>query len=59
MYLVNTHLDICSAVNALSQFMCGPKKIHLMEAKHILRYLHKTIGFHLKYDSVEIQLQGY
>ena len=29
MYLVNTHLDICYAIHALSPFICAPKKIHL------------------------------
>lgn len=59
MYLVNTHLDICYATNAISQFMCEPKKIHLTAAKHILRYLSGTNGLGLRYDNVEIQLQGY
>jgi hypothetical protein len=39
MYLVHTRLDICYAVNALSQFMCEPKHIHMVVAKHILRYV--------------------
>ncbi|GLJ30415.1 hypothetical protein SUGI_0601930 [Cryptomeria japonica] len=59
MYLVNTRPDICYATNVLSHFMCEPKKIHLMVAKHILRYLCGTIGLGLKYKNVEIQLQGY
>lgn len=39
MYLVNTRQDICYAMNALSQFMCEPREIHLVAAKHILKYL--------------------
>lgn len=39
MYLVNARLDICYAVNALSQFMCEPHEIHLVALKHILWYL--------------------
>lgn len=39
MYLVNTRPDICFAVNTMSQFMCEPKKVHWVAAKHILRYL--------------------
>lgn len=58
-YLVNTRPDICYVTNVLSHFMCEPKKIHLMAAKHILRYLRGTIGLGLKYKNVEIQLQGY
>ena len=38
MYLVNTTPDICYVVNALSQFMCEPKEIHLVVVKHIMRY---------------------
>lgn len=37
MYLVNRRLDICYAVNGLSQFMCEPKEIHLVAVKHIMR----------------------
>lgn len=59
MYLVNTHPNICYVTNVLSHFMCEPKKIHLMAAKHILRYLRGTIGLGLKYENVEIQLEGY
>lgn len=59
MYLVNTLPDICYETNALIWFTCEPKKIILMEGKNILRYLHCTIGLGLKYDNVEIQLQGY
>ena len=39
MYLVHTRPDICYTVNALSQFMCEPKHIHMFVAKHILRYV--------------------
>lgn len=38
-YLVNTRPDICYVVSALSQFMNEPRHIHLVAAKHILRYL--------------------
>lgn len=59
MYLVNTHPNICYVTNALSQFMCEPKKIHLMVVKHILRYLRGTIGLRLKYEKVELQRHVY
>ena len=58
-YLVNTRLDIYYATNTLSQFMCEPRKIHFMAAKHILRYLRGSVGMGLKYDQVEINLHGY
>lgn len=52
--------DICYVVNALSQFMCEPRKIHLVAAKHILRYLRGTIGYGLRYSSgVDLKLHGY
>ena len=37
MYLTNTRLDICFALNSLSQYMVDPRQIHLIVAKHILR----------------------
>jgi hypothetical protein len=39
MYLINTRLDICYAVSALSQFMSQPRYTHWIVAKHVLRYL--------------------
>jgi hypothetical protein len=39
MYLVHTRLNICYAMNALSQFMCKLKHIHMVVVKHILRYM--------------------
>jgi len=49
MYLVNTRPDICFAVNTLSQFMVEPKRAHWEAARHILRYIHNTIEYGLKY----------
>jgi hypothetical protein len=60
MYLLNTRLDICYAVNVLSQFMSQPRQTHWIEAKHVLRYLRGTIGYGLRYaSSVDLSLQGY
>ena len=56
MYSVNTRQDICYVVNALSQFMCEPKEIHLVAVKHILRYLQGTLNFGLKYEKVGLDL---
>ena len=36
MYLVNTRPDICFAVNTMIQFMCEPRRVHWVAAKHIL-----------------------
>jgi hypothetical protein len=60
MYLVHTIPGICYAVNALNQFMCEPKHIHLVPAKHILRYVRGTIGYGLIYTSSGgVMLRGY
>lgn len=56
MYLVNTRPDIYYAVNALSQFMCEPKEIHLIAVKHIMRYLQGTLNLGLKYEKVDLDL---
>jgi hypothetical protein len=56
MYLVNTRLDIWFAVNTLSQYMVEPRHVHLVATKHVLRYLHGTIGY---VSDGEVKLQGY
>ena len=59
-YLTNTRPNICFAVNALSQFMCEPKQIQWTAAKHVLRYLHGTVGYDLQYNSdCDLRLQGF
>eukprot|EP00253_Pinus_taeda_P002863 PITA_02863 len=45
MYLVNTRPDICFAVNTMSQFMCEPRKVQWVAAKHILWYLQGTVDY--------------
>ena len=59
MYLVNTRPDICYVANALSQFMCEPKEIHLVAIKHIMRYLQGTLNLGLKYEKADLDLHGY
>jgi hypothetical protein len=51
MYLVHTRPDICYVVNALSQFMCEPKHIHMVAVKHILTYVRGTVAYGLRYTS--------
>ena len=51
MYLINTRPDICFAMNTLSQFLTDPRNVHLIVAKHILRYLRGTIDYGLKYEA--------
>ena len=60
MYLMNTRPYIFFVVNTLSQFLKYPRHVHLIAAKHILRYLRGTIYYGLKYDmNQEINLEGY
>ena len=60
MYLTNTRPDICFAVNTLSQYMVNHKQIHLIGAKHVMRYLKGTLDYGLKYTSSrEIKLHRY
>jgi len=58
-FLVNTHLDICSVVNTLSEFMTEPIYAHWVATKHILRYLHRMINLGLRYFVGDVQLHGY
>ena len=50
MYLMNTRPDICFAANTLSQFLTDLRHVHLIVAKHILRYLKGTVDYVLEYD---------
>ena len=50
MYLTNTRPDICFVVNTLSQFLVEPIRVHLVIAKHVMRYLKGTIDYGLSYD---------
>jgi hypothetical protein len=60
MNLVNTRLDICFAVNTLSQFQVEPKHEHWIVAKHVLRYIRGTLNYGLRYtSSSDIQLHGF
>ena len=59
-YLTNMRPDILFAMNTLSQFLTDPRHVHLMAAKHILRYLKGTIDYGLKYDANQkINLEVY
>ena len=56
MYLTNTRLDICFAVNTLIQYLVQPRRVHLVAAKHVMR----TIDFGQYYDAIhEYRLYGY
>ena len=56
MYLTN----ICFTVNTLSQYLVQPRRVHIVNAKHVMRYLKGTIDFVLYYDgSHEYRLYEY
>ena len=60
MYLTNTRPNICFAVNTLSQFLIDLRNVHLIAAKHIVRYLRGTVDYGLKYEANQkINLEGY
>ena len=47
MYLTNPIPDICFGVKTLSQYLVQPRRVHLIAAKHVMRYLKGTIDFGL------------
>jgi hypothetical protein len=60
MYLTNTRPDICFVVNTLSQFLVEPRHVHLVAAKHVMRYLKGTLDYSLSYDGDhDFTLSGY
>ena len=59
-HLANTRPDILFDVNTLIQFLTDPRNVHLMAAKHILRYPRGTVDYGLKYEANQkINLEGY
>jgi hypothetical protein len=50
MYLTKTGPDICFVVNTLSQYLVEPRHVHLVVAKHVMRYLKGTLDFGLCYN---------
>jgi hypothetical protein len=60
MYLINTRPYICFSMNTLSQFLVEPNHVHLLAAKHVMRYLKGTIDCGLSYDGDhDFTLSGY
>jgi hypothetical protein len=60
MYLKNTRIDICFVVNTLSWYLVEYIRVHLVAAKHVMRYLKATLDYGLCYtgDS-DFKLYGY
>jgi hypothetical protein len=60
MYLTNTRPDICFVVNTLSQYLVEPRRLHLVAAKHVMRYLKGTLDYGLCYTrDCDFRLYGY
>jgi hypothetical protein len=60
MYLTNTRPDICFVVNTLSQYLVEPRRVHLVAAKHVMRYLKGTLDYGLCYTGDhDFRLYGY
>ena len=60
MYLFNTRLNICYAVNQLSKAMVKPTKLFWKVGKHVLRYLMGTFEYGLWYKQTnEVKLHGF
>jgi hypothetical protein len=60
MYLMNTRPNIYFFVNTLSQFLVEPRHVHLVVAKHVMRYLKGTLDYGLSYDGdYDFTLSGY
>ena len=60
MYLTNMIPGIYFVVNTLSQFLMDLRHVHLMVAKHAVRYLKGTVDYGLKYETNQkINLEDY
>jgi hypothetical protein len=60
MYLKNTSPDICFDVSTLSQYLVEPRRVHLVAARHVMRYLKGTLEFGLCYTGDhDFRLVGY
>jgi hypothetical protein len=60
MYLKNTMLDICFVVKTLSQYLVEPRRVQLVAAKHVMRYLKGTLDLGLCYNEEHgFRLVGY
>ena len=60
MYLMNKRLDICFIVNTLSLYLVISRSVHLIAAKHVMRYLKGTIDLGLYYGrDHDYKLYGY
>ena len=60
MYLTNTRPDICFVVNTLIQYLVKPRRVHLIAANHVMKYLKGTIDLGIYYGrDHDYKLYGY
>jgi hypothetical protein len=60
MYLMNTRPEILFVVNTLSQYLVELRRVHLVAAKHVMRYLKGTLDYGLYFTrDCEFRLYGY
>jgi hypothetical protein len=60
MYQTNTGPGICFPVNTLSQYLAEPRRVHLVAAKHVMRFLKGTLDFGLRYTGDhDFKMVGY
>jgi hypothetical protein len=60
MYVMNTRPDICFVVNTLIQYLVDPRRVHLVDAKHVMRYLKSMLDYGLYYTGDhDFKLYGY
>ena len=50
--MIETQIEITTAVNQLSQYLVDSQKIHMQAAKHLLQYLNSTIDLEIIYRPV-------
>ena len=59
-YMMNTRTNICFVVNTLRQYLVKPKQVHLIAAKHVIRYLKGMIDLGVYYGrDHDYRLYGY
>jgi len=47
--MIETQINIATAVNQLSQYLVESQKVHMQAAKHLLQYLNGTIDLEIIY----------
>ena len=60
MYVMNTRPYICFIVNTLIQYLVKPRWVHLIVAKHVMRYLKGIMDLGIYYGrDHDYRLYGY